>query len=184
MKKLLFASVAASLALTACTEAGSDATKDGAETEVTSEEDEVRAADEAEADADEAKEQAEKAAEDGEEQASSDGPVARPVWYGDAPGLDACAAVGEVSGLKEGGDGYLSVRALPSTEGEETDRLKNGQQIFFCDATEDEAWIGIVYDKTGKLDCGTGSPIPEHTTYTGPCDSGWVSRKFLTLIAG
>lgn len=170
--------------MAACSNATSDADDNGAETEVTTPEDEVRAADEAEADAEAAKEEAEEAGKAGENQGSKDDPVARPVMYGDSPNLDACGGVGEVSGLKEAGDGFLSVRALPSETGEEADRLKNGQQVFFCDATEDENWIGIVYDKSGERDCGTGSPIPEHTTYLGPCESGWVSRNFVTLIAG
>ena len=183
MKKLCFVSVAASLTLAACSDPSAESGGAGEDTEATSEEDETRAADEAEADEEEAKEEAE-AGKDGEDQASKEDPVARPVMYGDSPNLDACAGVGEVSGLKEGGDGFLSVRAVPSSTGYEADKLKNGQQVFFCDATEDEAWIGIVYDKTGEKDCGTGSPIPEETAYVGPCDSGWVSRKFVTLIAG
>ncbi len=183
MKKFTVLGLAASLTLVACTDTGAEAGDSSADAAATSEEDEVKAADEAQADAEAAKEEAE-AGEEGTDQASADGPVARPVWYGETPGLDACSGVGEVSGLEDGGDGFLSVRAEPDAKSYESDRLKKGQQVFFCDATDDEAWIGIVYDKSGEKDCGTGSPIPEHTTYVGPCDSGWVSRKFVTLIAG
>ncbi|MEP0190992.1 MAG: hypothetical protein ABJP70_10240 [Erythrobacter sp.] len=186
MKKLTVLGLAASLTLVACTDtgAGAEAGDSSADATTTSEEDEVKAADEAEADAEAAKEEAEAGGEENKDQASADGPVARPVWYGESPGLDACSGVGEVSGLKDGGDGFLSVRAEPNSKSYESDRLNMGQQVFFCDATDDQAWIGIVYDKSGEKDCGTGSPIPEHTTYVGPCDSGWVSRKFVTLIAG
>jgi len=115
-------------------------------------------------------------------QASLDEAVARPVMYGGEQNLDACGGVGEVSGLKTDGDNFLAVRALPSFKGVEEDRLSNGQQVMICE--EDGPWIGIVYDKTGTKDCGTGSPIPEATTYLGPCDTGWGASKYVTLIAG
>lgn len=115
-------------------------------------------------------------------QAMLDEAVARPIMYGGEANLDACGGVGEVSGLKPDGDNFLAVRALPSIKGVEEDRLSNGQQVMICE--EDGPWIGIVYDKTGAKDCGTGSPIAEATTYLGPCDTGWVRSEYVTLIAG
>ncbi|MEO9463014.1 MAG: hypothetical protein ABJ242_09785 [Marinomonas sp.] len=119
-----------------------------------------------------------------EEPAKADGElVARPVRYGiEAEELDACGSVGEVSGLKAGGDNFLSVRAVPSTSAAEIDRLLNGASVIMCEYDGD--WVGIVYDKSGEKDCGTGSPIPEETTYTGVCDSGWISKDYVTLMAG
>jgi len=102
--------------------------------------------------------------------------------YGGEANIDACGAVGKVSGLKSDGDNFLAVRAIPSFKGLEEDRLSNGQQVIFCE--EEGPWLGIVYDKSGTKDCGTGSPISEATTYVGPCNSGWVNSKYVTLIAG
>ncbi|MEO9490548.1 MAG: SH3 domain-containing protein, partial [Marinomonas sp.] len=85
-------------------------------------------------------------------------------------------------GLKAGGDNFLSVRAVPSTSAAEIDRLLNGASVIMCEYDGD--WVGIVYDKSGEKDCGTGSPIPEETTYTGVCDSGWISKDYVTLMAG
>lgn len=115
-------------------------------------------------------------------QAAINEAVARPVMYGGEADLDACGGVGEVSGLKSDGENFLAVRALPSIKGSEEDRLSNGQQVIICE--EDAPWLGIVYDKSGMKDCGTGSPISEATTYIGPCDTGWVASKYVTLIAG
>lgn len=111
--------------------------------------------------------------------------AARPVRYGfDGPDLDACGGYGEVSGLKAGGDGFLSVREAPDVKAKELDRLTAGQGVTFCDSAKGNSWIGVVYDKSGGKDCGTGSPIDATKNYPGPCQSGWVSAKYVTLIAG
>lgn len=106
-----------------------------------------------------------------------------PVRYGfDGPEMDACGSYGEVTGLNPEGDNYLSVRASPFVGGYELDRLEPGQGVSMCDYKD--GWVGIVYDKEGETDCGTGSPIPEVRDYDKPCSSGWVSEDFVTLIAG
>ncbi|MEP2736413.1 MAG: hypothetical protein ABJP34_08945 [Erythrobacter sp.] len=188
MKKLFGVSVIASLALTACNaaenataeEVGSIAADTAEETVVG-----VAAYDKEAPSAASSEPVVDETAleEDADKDFAARNPVARPVQYGvDGPNLDACSGVGKVSGLKADGDGFLAVRAEPNMKAFEADRIKNDQTVFFCE--EDGPWIGVVYDKSGKKDCGTGSPIPEPTTYVGPCDSGWVDSRYLTLIAG
>ena len=185
MKKTIGGCLVAFFALAACSEAESAATAEtvaDAEQEVAGEPAYEQSGDTPAASAEPVVDEA-ALEEDAEKDFQARNPVMRPVFYGkDGPDLDACGGVGKVSGLKSGGDNFLSVRALPSIKGDEMDQIKNDQQVFFCE--EDGPWIGIVYDKTGSKDCGTGSPIPEATTYIGPCDSGWVDGRYVPLIAG
>ncbi len=107
----------------------------------------------------------------------------RPVRVGfDGPDLDACSSYGEVSGLNPNGDNYLAVRGAPFVGAYELDRLDPGQGVSMCDY--EDGWIGIVYDKSGNQDCLTGSPVATEQDYDGPCESGWVSEDFVTLMAG
>ncbi len=107
----------------------------------------------------------------------------RPVRVGgDGPDLDACGGYGEVTGLNPNGDNFLAVRASPFVGAYELDRLEPGQGVSMCDY--EGGWVGIVYDKSGDADCGTGSPVASERDYEGPCESGWVSEDFVTLLAG
>ncbi len=110
---------------------------------------------------------------------------ARPVRVGfDGPEFDACGSYGEITGLNPDGDNFLSVRAAPSSDAEELDRLTTGTGVSLCE--EADGWIGIVYEASGAsgTSCGTGSPVSEVRAYDGPCRSGWVSQRFVELIAG
>jgi hypothetical protein len=107
-----------------------------------------------------------------------------PVQFGAIPELDACGSQGEVRGLNPKGDNFLAVREGPGADYAKVDEIHEGQWIILCEEAEKGAWFGIVYDPTGELDCGTGSPIAEKRVYDGPCKSGWVSSKFITMLAG
>lgn len=109
----------------------------------------------------------------------------RPVQVGlDGPNFDACGSYGEIRGLNPDGDNFLSVRAAPTTQADELDRLTTGTGVSLCETSGN--WIGIVYDQAGVagVDCETGSPVPDVRDYDGPCRSGWVSQRFVELIAG
>jgi len=119
------------------------------------------------------------------EPAASFGVDRRPVRIGfDGPDLDACGAYGEITGLNPDGDNFLSVRTAPNAEAEETDRLTSGTGVSLCET--ETGWIGIVYQGAGLTggDCGTGSPVDDVREYDGPCRSGWVSQRYVELIAG
>jgi hypothetical protein len=108
-----------------------------------------------------------------------------PVMVGGDADYDACGAVLKVTGLNPRGQNYLSLRSAPSPRGRDLARLRPGQMVWDCDKSRDGTWIGVVYSPPGKdLDCGVGTPIARPRPYRGPCASGWVSGKFLELVAG
>ena len=114
------------------------------------------------------------------------GEVARPVKYGGSDVTDACAANSIVVGLNPDGDNFLAVKAKPSLKSKRIDKLGPNAEVYPCDSTDDGQWIGIVYDGDGKWTarCGVTSPVARRRSYDGPCQSGWVSAKYLELVAG
>ena len=108
-----------------------------------------------------------------------------PVMVGGEADYDACGSVMQVTGLNRRGQNYLSLRSGPATTARELARLRAGQFVWDCDASPDKQWTGVVYSLPGKdQDCGVGTPIARRQPYRGPCASGWVSSRFLELVAG
>jgi hypothetical protein len=106
-----------------------------------------------------------------------------PVMVGSDDDIDACASVGEVAGLTPGGDGFLAVRSGAGTHYRLVDKLLAGQQVFICDSSTDNKWLGVVYSKNGQ-NCGVSTPIIPAQPYKGRCKSGWVSSRWIKVIAG
>jgi hypothetical protein len=108
-----------------------------------------------------------------------------PVIAGQNPDYDACGTVGVVRGLDpQGGDGFLAVRAGPSSDYAMLDKVYNGDLLNICDQSGSNGnWLGVVYSHDSR-DCGVGTPWPRQAAYTGPCSSGWVYRKFVADYAG
>lgn len=110
-----------------------------------------------------------------------------PVMIGhDGPDFDACGGWGRVSGLDPEGDNFLAVRAAPTTQASKMDELHEGEEVWFCDGTADQDWVGIVYGASREpgVDCQVGANLPGPVEYVGPCRSGWVSARYVTLLAG
>jgi hypothetical protein len=107
-----------------------------------------------------------------------------PVMVGGEADLDACSSIGVVSGLKQGGDGFLAVRAGASASYKLVDKLLEGQKVFICSSSSDNKWYGIVYAQGDEQDCGVSSPISPSQPYKGKCKSGWVSERWIKQIAG
>ncbi|AOL23527.1 hypothetical protein Ga0102493_112515 [Erythrobacter litoralis] len=100
----------------------------------------------------------------------------------DGPRFDACAGYGLVRDLPDGNP-TLPVRAAPSRESVEVDRIGQGQGVSMCQQVGD--WIGIVYAPEGtEISCGTNSPVSSVRAYEGPCNQGWVDENFVKLVAG
>jgi hypothetical protein len=108
----------------------------------------------------------------------------RPVRVGLAgDDLDACLSDGEVTGLDPGGDNFLAVRAVPGTQGRIVHRLGPRHRVHVCE--EAGTWLGIVYSPDDPdRDCNVGSPVPSPQPYDGPCASGWVAARYVTIVAG
>ncbi len=107
-----------------------------------------------------------------------------PVEYGGNDGLDACSTVGHVGSLSSGPDGFLAVKDSPDLKAKRTDKLYNNQQVWICSASKDDRWLGIVYTKDSKKDCGTTVDVKRRMPYNGPCNLGWVDKKWIVLDAG
>ncbi len=112
----------------------------------------------------------------------------RPVLLGTlGPETDVCNNTAWVVGLKKKGDGFLAVRAFPGVKYRITDKLLYKQLVYLCEVSKDEKWYGIIYSKgdyDGNFDCELGSSLTTPKPYNGPCASGWVSKKFIEIIAG
>ena len=104
-----------------------------------------------------------------------------PVMIGGERDLDACGTVGIVSGLNSKSASTLSVRAGPGSHFDWIDRLTSGTRVWLCD--HKGHWVGIVYGPHGQ-DCGVSTPYDKRRPYTGPCASGWVLAKYISLLAG
>lgn len=112
-------------------------------------------------------------------------PPERPVMVGGVPDLDACLSNGQVTGLNPRGDNFLSVRSRPDAKAREIGRLRPGQIVWACDESGQGTWTGVVFSPPGRnLDCRVGTPAPRHQPYRGPCASGWVASRYLTIVAG
>ena len=99
--------------------------------------------------------------------------------------LDACLSIGQVTGLNPQGDNFLAVRALPSADGVEKDRLGAGRWLWLCDKAGE--WLGVVYSPDPNEepgDCGIGTPVETERPYVGRCRWGWVHSRFVEVIAG
>lgn len=98
----------------------------------------------------------------------------------EAGDTDPCSN-GVVKGLRANGDGFLSIRSTPSASARELGRLYNGQTIYVCAGRGD--WLGIVYGRAGQ-DCNVTTSWVRTLPYTGPCNSGWVHRRWVEIYAG
>jgi hypothetical protein len=108
----------------------------------------------------------------------------RPVRIQSNPDLDSCPSSGEVRGLNPHGQNYLSVRAAPGARARETDRLRSGQEVLICDGAGNGQWLGVVYTRNPRQDCRITPSVGHPRPYPGPCRSGWVSRRYITIVAG
>lgn len=104
------------------------------------------------------------------------------VMVGGFAEMDACS-VGQVTGLKAGGDGFLAVRAGPGTTYRVVDKIGMGQLVYLCDSADEGAWLAVVYS-TDEDDCEVTSPVPSRQPYRGHCRAGWVKAKWIEVVAG
>lgn len=102
-----------------------------------------------------------------------------------------------IVGLKAGGDGFVSVRAAPSTEAAELDRLAKDRHIYAINPLDDwkkATFIAVIYSADPGMNaeafetaCGVDNPpkanAPVKRNYTGPCKSGWVHKRFVEVLA-
>lgn len=104
-----------------------------------------------------------------------------PVQVGGYVEYDACLAVGKAVSSPAG----FSVRTRPETSAPVVATLTEGQFVWMCDSTDDQAWTGILlsHREDGRIACGVSGTIAERRDYTGPCLQGWVPREVVILYA-
>lgn len=122
--------------------------------------------------------------------------ITPPVENGKA--LFSGEAIARIVGLRKGGDGFVSVRAAPSTKAAELDRLTASRLVIaLTPATSWDAasFIGVIYPAGGgdaaspslHEVCGVSETPPTappfDRPYTGPCRSGWVHKRFIEVLA-
>ena len=103
------------------------------------------------------------------------------VQMGGSSEYDACGTLVAVAGLKKSGDGFLALRSGPASNYKLISKLPNGTQLWLCQ--EKGKWMGVLLRSPGA-DCGVSSPIARRQPYPGPCQSGWVYKKYIKMLAG
>lgn len=78
----------------------------------------------------------------------------------------------------------LNLRAGPGTDHPAIARLSNGQSVSICQRRN--GWVGVLVhrDTRGARDCGVSDAGPRPVAYAGPCQSGWLSERYLRIQAG
>ena len=105
-----------------------------------------------------------------------------PVMYGQQSELDACTSQGVVQKLDPKRDNFLAMRAGPGAKFKILAKLKSGQKVAMCDSKS--GWLGIVVFPTENDLCGTNTSLDKPAAYSGPCQSGWVSKKYILQVSG
>lgn len=83
--------------------------------------------------------------------------------------------MGEVHGLKAGGDGFLSVRSGPGSEYRKLDEVYNGDQVEIYEKRG--KWLGVVYRDSGeRYECST---TPRALPYRF---KGWVHENWVKVL--
>ncbi len=106
---------------------------------------------------------------------------------------DLQGAFARVVGLKKGGDGFVSVRAAPSTKAAERDRLTLGRLVWTMPVEKGSSFVAVIYAEGSvasddmEKQCNLPNPppasFPASQIYSGPCKHGWVHKRFVEVLA-
>ncbi len=106
--------------------------------------------------------------------------AARAVMIGtEGPSLPACSSVSRVK------DGGTDVYWAPGETRAVKAKLAGGARVSLCEATDDDAWFGVVFPPPGQDDtlCGIGKSVRNAREYQGPCRWGWIKGGTVRLGA-
>jgi hypothetical protein len=83
--------------------------------------------------------------------------------------------------------GFLAVQSGPGLNYDRIDKLYNKSRVYLVGQRGD--WYAVVYLDERTVDCNLPSQDVSFTSfrdmpYTGPCRSGWVHRRWVSVIAG
>ncbi len=88
----------------------------------------------------------------------------------EGPSLPACSSISRV---KPGG---TDVFWAPGETRAVKAKLAGGADLSLCEATDDDAWFGVVFAAPGTDPdmCGIGKSVASAREYQGPCRWGWI----------
>ena len=91
--------------------------------------------------------------------------------------LPACASTSQV---KAGG---TDVYWAPGETRAVKAKVAGGAKVSVCEATDDDAWFGIVFSAPGTDEdmCGVGRSVSSAREYQGPCRWGWIKGGTVQL---
>ena len=97
-----------------------------------------------------------------------------------------CISTAHIVGIDKNRDGFIAVRNGPSSKYKIIDKIKKNDLIVsICDS--EGSWIPIIYTSKKNykfMDCKiVNSNRKIKIKYKGPCNSGWIYKKFLTGFA-
>ena len=97
----------------------------------------------------------------------------------EGPSLPACSSISRVK------DGGTDVYWAPGETRAIKAKLAGGARVSLCEATDDDAWFGVVFPPAGQDDtlCGIGKTVRDAREYQGPCRWGWIKGGTVRLGA-
>ncbi|PKP86175.1 MAG: hypothetical protein CVT78_14125 [Alphaproteobacteria bacterium HGW-Alphaproteobacteria-17] len=95
----------------------------------------------------------------------------------EGPSLPACSSISRV---KAGG---TDVYWAPGETRAVKAKLAGGARLSLCEATDDDAWFGVVFAAPGTDPdmCGVGKSVANAREYQGPCRWGWIKGGTVEL---
>lgn len=95
----------------------------------------------------------------------------------EGPSLPACSSISRV---KAGG---TDVYWAPDETRAVKAKLAGGANVSLCEATNDDAWFGVVFAAPGTDPdmCGVGKSVVNAREYQGPCRWGWIKGGTVQL---
>ena len=95
----------------------------------------------------------------------------------EGPSLPACSSVSRV--VDGGTDAYWAPGETRASKA----KIAGGTRVSVCEATDDDAWFGVVFAAPGTdADmCGVGKSVPNAREYQGPCRWGWIKGGTVRL---
>lgn len=105
-----------------------------------------------------------------------------PVLIGGEPEEDACFASGIVNGSALNQRKMVEILAGPGAQYPVIDEVPVAMALTICETHPSNAWEGVVYPGDMR-DCAVSTPLPRQP-YFGPCKSGWINARSITVTAG
>ena len=96
---------------------------------------------------------------------------------GEGAEVDACPSLGVTTKS-------VHLRAGPGTRFSSAKIIPSGTHLHICSSNKNREWTSVVLAIDGMLDCKVSSPVPHPQPYTGPCPYGWISTRYVKVIAG